>query len=59
MARIIDQLTLGEIAQIEILLEMEVIRMKSLGEDDEVAHNRLLELGMIKGKLNTMKRDIK
>lgn len=58
MAKIDDPLVLDEIRLIEALVEMEVRRIKPLSKDDKILYNRLLDLGMIKGKLHTMKREL-
>lgn len=58
MAKVTDPLELDEIRLMEALVEMEVRRIKSLSEDDKILYNRLLDLGMIKGKLQTMKREL-
>ena len=58
MAKVSDPLKLDEIILLEALVEMEVRRIKPLSEDDKILYNRLLDLGMIKGKLHTMKREL-
>lgn len=58
MAKVTDPLELDEIRLLEALVEMEVRRLKPICEDDEILYNRLLDLGMIKGKLQTIKREL-
>lgn len=58
MAKVTDPLTLDEIRQLEVLLEMELNKILPNIDDDEKSFNKSLEIGMIKAKLMTMKRDL-
>lgn len=57
MAKVTDPLTLDEIRKIEVLLEIELSRVKREVKDDKKQLEKCLEIGMIKGKLNHIKKD--
>lgn len=58
MGRITDPLTIDEILELEVLLEMELRRIKPNIDIDEKVYQKALDIGMIKGKLMNMKRNI-
>lgn len=57
--KVTDQLTDYELSLLMALVEMEKRRIRPDSKEDEVLHQRLLDLGMIQGKLLVMQRELR